>query len=114
MKLEIGMYCYDKANRKLGIGQIIGFRENNNVVIEYKNGCVLISMGNIVASHNLANLIKIGDYVNCGPVCHVEEDEDGHIWIYTNCNYKYGFLENEIEDVVLKEQFNSMKYEVGE
>ena len=114
MKLEVGMYCYNKTNRKLGMGQIIEFRENNNVVVEYKNGRVLISMGNIEASHDLADLIKVGDYVNSGLVCHVEKDEDDRIWIYTNCNYKYGFLENEIEDVVLKEQFDSMKYEVSD
>lgn len=31
MELEVGMYCYNKTNRKLGIGKIIDFQRNNNV-----------------------------------------------------------------------------------
>ena len=35
--LSVGMYCYNKTNRKLGIGKIIDFQSNNNVNIRYKN-----------------------------------------------------------------------------
>ena len=44
MKLEVGMYCYNKTNRKMGIGQIISFQSNNNVNIRYKNDIELVSM----------------------------------------------------------------------
>lgn len=64
MKLELGMYCYDKTNRKYGIGKIIEIRQRNNYVIECKNGIVLVSCGNLVASHNIIDLIEVGDYVN--------------------------------------------------
>ena len=98
MNLEIGMYCYDKSNRKSGIGKIIEFRKNNNAVIEYKSGVVLISVGNIIASHNLIDLIEVGDYVNGLPVIHV-----------VNGN---AYTELEIRDIVTKEQMESIAYEV--
>ena len=33
MKLELGMYCYDKTNRKYGIGKIAGIEEHQNYII---------------------------------------------------------------------------------
>ena len=36
MKLEAGMYCYEKNNRKVGIGKISAFEKHQNVVIVYK------------------------------------------------------------------------------
>ena len=126
MKLEVGMYCYDKSNRKLGIGKIIEFRKNNNAVIEYRSGVVLISVGNIIASHNLIDLIEVGDYVNGYKIEEVNNNLNEHKGI-CNCLDTYlwcvneldkfeeiEIFENDIKSVVTKEQFNSMKYEVGE
>ena len=119
MNLEIGMYCYDKSNRKSGIGKIIEFRKNNNAVIEYKSGVVLISVGNIIASHNLIDLIEVGDYVNGFKVLEIIK---GFKVIVDNLElntrdgnyYLKRFTNNEIKSIVTKEQFNSTKYEVGE
>lgn len=61
-------------------------------------------------SFNIIDLIEIGDYVNGNPVCQVKKDEHGRTWIYIDSNYKYGYLEEDIVDVVTKEQFNAMKY----
>lgn len=58
MKLEVGMYCYNKTNRKQGIGKIISFQKNNNVNIRYENDIELVSIGNVVASDNVIDLIK--------------------------------------------------------
>lgn len=118
MNLEIGMYCYDKSNRKSGIGKIIEFRKNNNAVIEYRSGVVLISVGNIIASHNLIDLIDKGDYVNGYKVSFKGNDYKP----FVQCDYPvqegktnhYRFYENEIYSIVTKEQFNSTKYVVGE
>ena len=109
MNLEIGMYCYDKSNRKSGIGKIIEFRKNNNAVIEYKSGVVLISVGNIIASHNLIDLIEVGDYVNGLPVIHNAKNNGGNIIIVVNGN---AYTELEIRDIVTKEQMESIAYEV--
>ena len=122
MKINKGMYCYDKSNRKAGIGKIIEFWKNNNVLIEYKNNINSVSKGNVVASFNIIDLIKVGDYVNGNKVtklgfdklllhcktieCHQEDLSRGYegvTFVYTN---------NDIKDVVTKEQFNACKYVV--
>ena len=113
MKLEIGIYCFNKTNRKLGIGKIINFQSNNNVNIKYKNDIELVSVGNIVASHNIIDLIEVGDYVNGYKVtliasdkrCLYAEDDEGYL-IET-------IETNNIKAIVTKEQFESMSYKVG-
>lgn len=122
MKINKGMYCYDKSNRKAGIGKIIEFWKNNNVLIEYKNNINSVSKGNVVASFNIIDLIEVGDYVNGNKVtklgfdklllhcktveCHQEDLSQGYegvTFMYTN---------SDITDIVTKEQFNSCKYVV--
>lgn len=118
MNLEVGMYCYNKINRKSGIGKIVGFRENNNAVIEYKSGVVLTSIGNIVASYRLINLIEKGDYVNGYLVNFVYKpngEEVFRIEIERDTLKGHIITKSEnIKSIVTKEQFNSMKYVVGE
>lgn len=121
MNLEIGMYCYDKSNRKSGIGKIIEFRKNNNAVIEYKSGVVLISIGNIVARHKPIDLIEPGDYVNGYKVLEVTEQyiklnnpKSNYDCIEFERIFKNKYSNINIFDIVTKEQFNSIKYEVGE
>lgn len=120
MKLELGMYCYNKINRKSGIGKIIEFRRNNNAVIEYKSGIVLTSIGNIIASHNIIDLIEVGDYVNGYKVLEVTEQyiklnnpKSNYDCIEFERIFKNKYSNINIFDVVTKEQFNSMKYVVG-
>ena len=56
---------------------------------------------NIVkAKDNITDLIDIEDYIN------------GKKWIYTDSNYKFGILENEIETVMTKEYFENNCYKV--
>lgn len=128
MNLEVGMHCYNKTNRKLGIGKIISFQRNNNVNIKYKNDIELVSVGNIEASHNIIDLIEEGDYVNGLPVTRICIDDEtnekylnmfGSISEYGSediksiellqlLHYKLDFnnsIHNEIEDIqkILKE-----------
>ena len=117
MNLEIGIYCYDKSNRKSGIGKIIEFRKNNNAVIEYKSGVVLISVGNIIASHNLIDLIEVGDFVNGMRI--VAKDSDNRLYVAEDLGQYNGCFERTILDeefkiktIVAKEQFESMAYNV--
>lgn len=103
MKLEEGMYIRNED------GYILNLTKEN--IYGYKS---LIGSSNIkIKSHNIIDLIEVGDYVNGRPV-------------FIN---KYGFLEQtcinadgdvyyetlrvkNIKDIVTKEQFDSMKYEV--
>lgn len=105
--LSVGMYCYNKTNRKLGIGKIIDFQSNNNVNIRYKNSIELASIGNVIASFNIIDILKVGDYVNGFPVIHKEND-------ILKCGLLVQFKENEIKSIVTKEQFSSMEYRLGD
>ena len=61
----------------------------------------------IKASHNIIDLIEVGDYVNGFPVIHKEND-------ILKCGLLVQFKENEIKSIVTKEQFEQMEYKVGE
>lgn len=68
----------------------------------------------VKASYNIIDILEVGDYVNGSPICSFKTDEKYRIWIYTDSNYKCGYLENEIKSIVTKEQFEQMAYKVGE
>lgn len=117
MKISKGMYCYDKSNRKVGIGKIVEFWKNNNVLIEYKNNINSVSKGNVVASFNIIDLIEVGDYVNDAFVLDFETLQTGEKAVIVDGLITYGWGQgvipaSEIKEVVTKEQFNSMKYVV--
>ena len=122
MKLEVGMYCYDKTNRKLGIGKIINFQRNNNVNIRYKNDIELVSIGNVKASHNIIDLIEVGDYVNGTKVTSISgtryDKNDLHCYCDYCQNEKTGkwlmIPAKDIKSIVTKEQFSQMEYKVVE
>ena len=124
MKLEVGMYCYNKTNRKLGIGKIIDFQSNNNVNIRYKNSIELASIGNVIASFNIIDILEVGDYVNG---LRVEKNKYGEL--YTSYVYYGGDIgkqcevyttwlkelkEDMIYNVVTREQMEQMAYKVGD
>ena len=66
----------------------------------------------VKVSHNLIDLIEVGDYVNGGQV---REKTKDYIRI-SGGNFIFEYLENEkdIKSIVTKEQFESMSYKVGE
>lgn len=114
MKLEVGMYCYNKTNRKLGIGKIINFQCNNNVNIKYKNDIELVSIGNVIASFNVIDILKVGDYVNGLPISKTSEYIDTYEK-YIELYGSYSDWENEdIKSVITHEQMEQMAYKVGE
>lgn len=111
MKIEVGMYCFNKTNRKLGIGKVISLQKNNNVNVKYKNDIELVSIGNIEASHNIIDLIEVGDYVNRKHVNRIEKNYIVVNEIWTGRE----ILKNEnIKSIVTKEQFESISYKVEE
>ncbi len=125
MKLEIGMYCYDKCNRKRGIGEVSYFSSNNNIVIRYKWGkkgmMNAVSKGNVIASQNIIDLIEIGDYVNGYKVVSKgtlsSESKKLYLAILTN---DYGnfwsdkIFEQDIKTILTKEQFENNCFRIGD
>lgn len=69
-------------------------------------------------SPNIIDLIEEGDYVNGYKVSFISEDYAK----FVQCDYSveagttnhYKFYKESIRDIVTKEQFNSMKYIIGE
>ena len=115
-KLEVGMYCYNKTNRKMGIGKIISFQSNNNVNVRYKNDIELVSIGNLKASHSIIDILEVGDYVNghrvdkvvIGPKCSYVLLEEVGYYVDTQKDID----DYDIKSIVTKEQFSQMQYEV--
>ena len=116
MNLEVGMYCYNKTNRKLGIGQIISFQSNNNVNVRYKNDIELVNIGNIKASNNIIDLIEVGDYVN-GYLINEIYDIDKGRQVYHGAHDmldEIGFYNKNIKTILTKEQFENNCYKIGD
>ncbi len=126
MELKEGMYCYDKVNRKLGIGKILLLGTNNNIIIQYKNCRKRVSKGNIEASNDITDLIEVGDVLllldkeydkeyksevieDNGDVLSVINFENDRI-IPLNLSIYKGDIK--LLAIVTKEQFNLIKYEV--
>lgn len=120
MELKEGMYCYNKTDRKSGIGKIICLSSNNNAVIDYKNCRKLISIGNLKASYNIIDLIEVGDYVNghkvyekkdncvmVGYKCFITKFDDSEEFLYQT------IYSDNIKSIVTKEQFEEMSYKVN-
>lgn len=131
MELEVGMY----VRTKCGIEQI--YRIDNNktkwkYVYKLKeqdgDGCInigILSSEDILkASHNIIDLIEVGDYVNGYKISGVYDD-DGVVNeynlkhkkclgknIYDEDYQEYLIYEEEIETIVTKEQMEAMAYKV--
>ena len=106
MKLEIGMYCYHKNNRKYGIGKILKIEKNNNCLVDYNIHIGLVSCGNLVASFSPIDLIEVGDYVNGELV----QDITGEYIRIGNISHNKSWLSNNIKTILTKEQFENNCY----
>lgn len=138
MKITEGMYVRTEYGifKIIRITKDLGYNEREKRVLEldrnipekhynfefYKDESIF---KNAKFSSNIIDLIKAGDYVNGSRVMHkiskgedisfpyehveVEEDEDIDYERNVIC-----YKNEDIKDVVTKEQFNSIKYEVGE
>ena len=114
MKLEPNMYVRLNCNYELGIGKTIGeIDEDNFIKTKFKDGfeCSLPTYMIKKASHNIVDLIEVGDVITtnnlCGEVTHIEGDK-----IYTTCydgEYCYDY---QIQSIVTKEMFSNVEYRV--
>jgi len=115
MKLEIGMYVrMEKVHTIVeSIEQIVGVKDTGNVncysIDSESTGCYFKGAFN-KASHNIIDLIEVGDYVNGEKVIYKDEKS-----VSTKSDYKQGgymMFVDEVKTIVTKERFNSMKFEV--
>ena len=126
MKLEPNMY----VRTKTGIEQIYKI-DNNKTKYKYLfklkkqdgDGCIdcgVLSSEDITkASHNIIDLIEVGDYVNGYKVCDVDEFSERVNYIYIVDKFdRYEdentiiLYEKNIKDVLTKEQYETMSYKV--
>ena len=121
-KLEVGMWAYSKTCRDYGIGKIVNVTENGQgfkgdlIDIQYKYSEHAIENQDVVASYNIIDLIEVGDYVNGKYVYGIGYNtyDDFGVKIEENLKHSQVIKENEIKTIVTKEQFDSMKYVVGD
>ncbi len=119
MKLEIGMY----ARTRLGIGHILNVSQYDiSIHLNNNNDMVLpICETNIKkASHDIIDLIEIGDYVNGYKVVSKgtlsSESDEKYLAVLTN---DYGnfwsdkVFEQDIKTILTKEQLENNCYKIG-
>ena len=115
-KLEPNMY----VRTEHGIYKINGYINNNYTqkftYIDNKGVSNILENDEIIkASHNIIDLIEVGDYVNGEKVGYID-DCDGamkeYYYDYEDSNRDVGHYFEEIKSIVTKEMFESMKYEV--
>ena len=112
MKLEEGMYVKTKKGRGKMNYFIINNYTQKLTYIDNKGVSNILENDEIIkASHNIIDLIEVGDIMTTnnlgGEVTHIEGDK-----IYTTCydgEYCYDY---QIQSILTREQYESMKYEV--
>ena len=122
MKLEEGMYVRTKKGMMAKIiskEDVSGSLHKEEIVFILDNGnrLALNSRKVIKARYNIIDLIEAGDYVNGYEVVDVLKNfkvlvDKLELCTQTGNYYLKSFSSNQIKDIVTKEQFESMKYEV--
>ena len=104
-KIEAGMYVRTKAGLIFKIEKYLN--RENNIQLFYKE-CKVKTIKNIdeiKTSHNIIDLIEVGDYVN------------GYLIIKKETTLLTkqlsGIEPSDIKSILTKEQFKSMEYKVG-
>ena len=125
MKLEVGMYVRSIINGIIGkitdIENIEVLNEKREVLIRggkryildnnYNRGFCDTEKNSVITSHNIIDLIEVGDYVNG---CKVLQITNSYVEVASYYEDYRTYAYNEIKSIVTKEQFESMSYKVGE
>ena len=121
MKLEVGMYVrfdYHRVTVPIQIGKIteVHYEETENDYFYLTDNGLVIGEDNLIKepSHNIIDLIEVGDYVNGYKVADIDKGKYS-VFIEEPKDYVWQCLwNNDIKSIVTKEQFNSMEYKVNE
>ena len=128
-KLEVGMYVRTKKGivkiKEVIDNGVITYEddfgreweeETGRKVIRYidKDGwnCGLDEKEILKASHNIIDLIEVGDVITTNNLCGQVTCIDGEK-IYTTCYDGECCYDYHIQSIVTKEQFSSMEYRLG-
>lgn len=118
MKLEVEMYVRTNSGiRKCERVDRDGtYKFNDEIYNKYGDAFVWIDEDDLEryiskSSHNIIDLIEVGDYVN-GLRVHGITDYGLEVYMFGDA--KEILEENEIKSIVTREQFESMSYKVGE
>ena len=112
MELDLRENMYIRTKNGI-IDKILKLNKSYVKGVSQKDELYAYDIDNIVkASYNIIDILEVGDYVNGSPIFSFKTDEKDRIWIYTESNYKCGYLENEIKSIVTHEQFENIKYEI--
>lgn len=125
MKLEVGMHVRFKDKRgNTYIRKIIDIPKDNRYASIYidkeANYTNHLSFKNVLkASHNIIDLIEVGDYINGSRVIKVEEVENYPDLLNVKIeksDFRYDvhetIFEKDIKSIITKEQFEQMAYKV--
>lgn len=117
MKLEAGMYVrtkegiigkYNVIKEFANVPTFNGFYETKETEREYIDDKPFRNYDIKKASHNIIDLIEVGDYVNGRQVYFIKDDE-----LYEECIHGM-YQIKDIKSIVTHKQFKSMEYVVKE
>lgn len=120
MKLEVGMYVRTKAGM---ISKIVSkedvsgslHREEIVFILDNGNRLALHSRKVVKTSHNIIDLIEVGDYVNGVLVESIYSREKDKMYFHTfETEIMIEVTKENINNILTKEQFESMSYKVGD
>ena len=115
MKLIEGIYVRTKDGK---IGKIIDInlgQEEKRYVLDSSSVYMYYKTDILKASHNIIDLIEVGDYINGYPVYEtIEYPDNTRAIVIADDNKSIIWEESSqyIKSIVTKEQFERMKYEV--
>lgn len=112
MELKVGMYVRYRHLSNTKISKIFRIDESDeDVFVALDNDDGTLESFIINASDNIIDLIEVGDYVNGKEVLNISEFKDGSRYIEFD-EGRYLCKNYQIESIVTKEMFDSVKYEV--
>ena len=128
MEIKVGMYAriqwgngeqtISKCTNKVDMGDT-QYSKNDFYIHTDKRGEVIYKSMIVKASHNIIDLIEVGDYVNGHQVYddfRADTDDYGNnfieIGIESDRFLNHYIREDEIKTIVTKEQFENMSYKI--
>lgn len=121
--MKVGDYVRFKTlSREIKIGKVIEIiaPDKNSMkkycVYDLDNNEVTVDDYVIKSSPNIIDLIEEDDFINGSRITELKSNKNGVIKCMLDSDYEFitTIINEEIESVVTKEQFESMKYKIGE
>ena len=121
MKLEVGQFVRTKEGYIAKIIKEIKDERRKEFVLDrivvLNKRCteIIRRNDNVISSHNIIDLVEVGDYVNGVLITDISEDNKGkYVFGYSKDGFEgeIWFYNNEIKSIVTKEQFEAMAYKV--